>query len=278
MAIHQHKILRRIIIPLLKKLNPGKISIRHHYTKARIVLDAFNHKGYWYHGRNREVDTMELFRKLIQPGMTVIEVGGHIGYITNYFSHLVGQKGKVYVFEPGENNLPYIKENIQKLTNVELVQKAVSDTNGTARFYVEDLSGQNNSLLSDYGVREDVQKMAFVEEKIKVVEVETVTLDSFCADASIVPNFVKIDIEGAELLALNGMKSVLRDHAPMMMIEITENWDYVSGMLESLGYQLLNVKGSPINSQTHQNHHGNTFCLHSVKHRKFLSHLVALKA
>src|SRR5687768_9187669 len=164
MAIHQHKVLRRIIIPLLKKLNPGKISIRHHYTKGRIVLDAFNHKGYWYHGRNREVDTMELFRKLIQPGFTVIEVGGHIGYITNYFSHLVGPLGKVYVFEPGENNLPYIKENIQKLTNVVLVQKAVSDTNGIARFYVEDLSGQNNSLLSDYGVREDVQKMAFVEE------------------------------------------------------------------------------------------------------------------
>jgi FkbM family methyltransferase len=278
MAIHQQKILRRIIIPLLKKLNPGKISIRHHYTNGRIVLDAFNHKGYWYHGRKREIDTMELFRKLIQPGFTVVEVGGHIGYITNFFSFLAGEKGKVYVFEPGENNLPYIKENIEKLTNVTLIQKAVSDTNGTARFYVEDLSGQNNSLLSDYGVRDDVQKMAFVEEKIKVVEVETVTLDSFCAELSIVPDFVKIDIEGAELLALNGMQSVLRDHAPMMMIEITEHWERVSTMLEGLGYQLLNVKGRPINSQSHQNHHGNTFCLHTLKHEKYLASLTLTKA
>ncbi len=109
MKIYKNKIFRKGILPLLKFFNPGRVSIRHHYTGKKFSLDAFHHKGYWYHGKKREQATMELFGKLIKPNYTVIEIGGHIGYITNYFSHLV-PNGQVYVFEPGINNLPYLRK------------------------------------------------------------------------------------------------------------------------------------------------------------------------
>jgi predicted methyltransferase len=65
---------------------------------------SFKHYTYWYDGERREQTTMELFAKLINPGDVVVEVGGHIGYIAVYFSHLVGKQGRVVVFEPGPNN------------------------------------------------------------------------------------------------------------------------------------------------------------------------------
>jgi predicted methyltransferase len=115
-----------------------------------VLLNTYRHKGYWYYGRSREQETMEIFGKYIKKGDVVIEIGGHIGFITQYFSSLAGDNGKVIVFEPGSNNLPYIKSNTVNLSNVFLEEKAVADVCGKAVFYEDDITGQNNSLLSDY--------------------------------------------------------------------------------------------------------------------------------
>lgn len=267
MAIYKIKSLRRIAIPLLKFFNPGKIAIKHHYTGKKIWLDAFHHKGYWFHGKNRESGTMLLFKKLMKPDFKILEVGGHIGYITNYFSYLVPE-GVVYVFEPGINNLPYLKKNIENLGNVSLIQKAVSNENGKAKFYIENLTGQNNSLLSDYKNFKQNNKLAFIETNKKEIEVETITIDSFCQKFSIIPDFIKIDIEGAELLALQGMVSTLK-HKPLMMIEITENWELVFEKLFIAGYKLFNEKKQELKPENPFS--GNAFCIPVDKEKFFMA-------
>ena len=93
---------------------------------------------------------MLLFKKLINKGDTVIEVGGHIGFISLYFSKLVGKEGIVYVFEPGINNLPYLKNNVKEKHNIVLIEKGVGSSNARMPFYIENLSGQNNSFIKDY--------------------------------------------------------------------------------------------------------------------------------
>src|SRR5262249_24259088 len=105
--------LRKVAIAALRRFNPGDISIRHHYTCERIVLHSFKHKGYWYYGKRRESESMALFAQLVRPEDTVIEVGGHIGYLSLYFAQLVGQRGQLIVFEPGANNLPYARANLR---------------------------------------------------------------------------------------------------------------------------------------------------------------------
>lgn len=271
MGISSVKRLRRIFIPLLKKLNPGKISIKHHYTGNKFVLDAFVHKGYWYYGKKREVETMERFRDFITPGSTIVEVGGHIGYISVFFSYLAGDKGRVIVFEPGNNNLPYIKENVSKLKNVMLIEKAVSDSNGTAKFYTENLSGQNNSLKPGYG--KSVEKMSYVKKEETVIEVETITLDTYFANTNIKPDFIKIDIEGAEDMAINGMKGTMSTAMPMLMIEITKNRQEVFALLKRSGYALFSpTSNTPIDEVEH---YGNTFCLHTVRHKDLIAKLAA---
>lgn len=77
---------------------------------------------------------MKKFSELISSGDTVVEIGGHIGFISQYFSQLVGEEGKVIVFEPGSNNLQYIKKNILGKDNIYLEQMAISDRSGTAFF------------------------------------------------------------------------------------------------------------------------------------------------
>src|SRR6478735_1296610 len=105
------KFARRSLLPIFAKVNPGDITIKNHYTGDALHLHSFQHKGYWFYGRRREAATMKLFQRLIQPESVVAEVGGHIGYITQFFATLVGPRGRVYVFEPGPNNLPYLRAN-----------------------------------------------------------------------------------------------------------------------------------------------------------------------
>jgi FkbM family methyltransferase len=57
---------------------------------------------------------------LVKPRQSVVEVGAHIGYLTMFFSHLVGPGGRVYAFEPGTANLKYLRKNAAPCPNVKV--------------------------------------------------------------------------------------------------------------------------------------------------------------
>lgn len=214
---------------------------------------------------------MERFRTIIGESACVIEIGGHIGYITQFFAKLVTKNGMVVVFEPGENNLKYLKKNIQTLPQVTLVEMAVSNEDTVAQFYLDDLTGQNNSLLGEYEVLAANQSAAFVELTKNQVTVTTCKLDSFLRDSKHLPDFVKIDIEGAEVLALEGMTNTLRNLKPTIMVEITANHRAAADLLLAQGYELFSPDGKKIQNGELPN--GNTFALHPEKHKVILEKL-----
>ena len=189
--------MRKLAIKLLKRFNPGTIKIKHHLTKKPFYLDAFLHKGFWYYGKRREEDTIHLFSDIIPFCNFVIDIGANIGYFSQYFCHLMNDSKQLIVFEPTPKNLVYLKRNISCYQSIRLIEKAVSNKNGIANFYVDDLTGQNNSLLSDYKVYDEVLKNSGVSATKKVIEVETVTLDSFMEKEypGEHPDFIKIDID-----------------------------------------------------------------------------------
>lgn len=275
MKLYRNKKLRNIIIPLLKKLNLGNITIKHHYTGTKFKLDAFTHKGYWYHGKNREKVQMDIFNMIIKEGDTVFELGAHIGYISLYFSKLVGKNGKLYVFEPGANNLPYVRENISNSTfkNTTLVEKAVSDSNGTATFYLENITGQSNSLVKDYRVTKKIQTKSFVDLKKNEVQVETIRLDDFVQANHISRiDFIKIDIEGAEYMAIKGMTTILSQMKPTMMIEVTENHQALFDLLRENGYVFVDEFSKKVEER--EAFYGNLFCVHASR-QELISKLLA---
>ncbi|MGB6044702.1 MAG: FkbM family methyltransferase [Pirellulales bacterium] len=264
MSLVRNKLVRRVLLPIFARINPGDVRIRHHYTGDRFQLHSFRHKGYWFHGRQREGTTMERFAELIQAGDTVIEVGGHIGYITLYLSSLVGDGGSVHVFEPGPNNLPYLRRNIGGKANVHLMEKAVSDQDGELAFYLEDLTGQNNTLIKDYHVFESNSKFANWNNSYRQVCVDAVRLDDAVVDAVIQPDFIKIDVEGAEFLVLSGAEETLSRHRPMLMVEITNREEDVFRLIDNHGYLAFTPHGLPCEDVATAA--GNVFFLHPDNH------------
>lgn len=272
MKLHLVKFLRRPTLAIFSRLNPGDITIRHHWTGDPVRLHSYRHKGYWYHGRNREQWIMEMLGRLIQPGDTVVEVGGHIGYVALWLAKLVGP-GRVYVFEPGPNNLKYIEQNVRDKANVTLVPKGVGDVPARRTMFVERLTGLNNTFVEESPLlKANAAFDGFSADQLREsVPVELVRFDDYAAEHAVQADLIKIDVEGFEMEVLQGMQGVLSSQHPKMMIEVTRHPEQVWQILQSLGYVAFGEELRVIRSA--QELHGNVFCMHPRIHGQLLREL-----
>jgi FkbM family methyltransferase len=162
----------------------------------------------WY-----EAETVALCRTLVRPGMTVLDIGAHCGYYTRLFSNLVGPDGKVYAFEADPATYDYLARNIRlsRHQNVVIVPKAVADRRGTVEFFVMTGTGKH----SLYDTSRALGSFT-VKERISV---EATTIDDFLAEHGNPDiDFLKMDIEGAEPRALDGMTATLARLEDLSMV------------------------------------------------------------
>lgn len=152
-----------------------------------------------------ESGTVTLIKKLLKEGMTFVDLGAHRGYYTLLASKLVGEKGRVFAFEPAPENFALLARNVKGRRNVSLVQKAVSNKSGTAKFFLSPDDSVTHSLYK-------------VGDNRQWVEVEVTNLDEFFKDKDSNIDFVKMDIEGAEMNALEGMTKTIRENKNLGII------------------------------------------------------------
>lgn len=148
-----------------------------------------------------EAEKQAAVRRLVKPGMRVFDVGANAGFYTLAFSRLVGPSGQVWAFEPLPENLVNLRRHIElnDLRNVTVVDAAVFDMSGTARF----MTAPSNSvgrLVTQGGI-----------------EVKTVKLDDFCSNINS-PDLIKLDVEGAEGAVLAGAQKVLAQYSPTVLL------------------------------------------------------------
>ena len=158
-----------------------------------------------------EVATTRLFEKLLLPGMTILDVGANIGYYSLVAAKLVGGQGRVYAFEPDPRNCDVLRQNIELngYKTIEVVQCAVADKPGTIRLFLSAQGTDKNSIAPTSG---DVFKDS-------AIEVPTVTLDEFVRSKGRPKvDFIKMDIEGAELLAVRGMRELVRNSKNLKIV------------------------------------------------------------
>lgn len=154
-----------------------------------------------------EQETVALFKKIMKPGMTVIDVGAHIGYFTVLFSKLVGPTGRVISFEADPDNFDLLKKNTGALPNVTLINKALADRNGTIDFYKINNSTGCHSIIAPTTLNSTK------------TTVSAITLDAFLFDEHIDKiDIIKIDIEGAEPLAFGGMQKLFSTSQSLMIV------------------------------------------------------------
>jgi FkbM family methyltransferase len=237
--MRQPTLVRRVGLRIFSRINPGDVTITHHWTGDRLRLHSFRHKGYWYHGFRRERATMLSLARLLGRGDVVIEAGGHIGYLTLHCARLVGEAGAVHVFEPGPNNLPYLHANVDSIDNAVVVEEAVGNTPGMAQLFVEDLTGQNNTMLTDAGEYRRNSRSAGVDARTYSISVPVTTVDDYSTGNGITPTLLKIDVESFELEVLEGAKATLARCQPIVLVEIARREDEVLALMTSFGYALF---------------------------------------
>lgn len=166
-----------------------------------------------------EKATTDLFKKTVKNGDVVMDLGANIGYFSLLAARLTGPMGKVFSFEPEPKNYSYLKKNIElnDYDQVQAFQKAVSNRNGTTKLFICDYDTGHHTINKQDGIEAYSRGRKIKEQSISI---DTVTLDSFIQDKTNKVDVVKMDVEGAEVLAFNGMDNILRkNHSLKIFLE-----------------------------------------------------------
>ncbi len=153
-----------------------------------------------------EPETTQFFRSIITPGMTILDVGAHIGYFTRLFSACAGPTGRIYAIEADPGIQALLKHNIRTNANVTIVPVALSDRTGSIDFYESlDHTGFHSLIPSP--------------QRTNRITVQTTTLDTLVSDLHLKRiDLIKMDIEGAEPLALEGAVRLLQTNARLKIV------------------------------------------------------------
>lgn len=183
-----------------------------------------------------ETSVQEAMRRHLVTGGVFYDLGANIGFFSLLAARLVGEGGRVLAFEPSPDNAQAIRVNaaLNGLEGrIEVIAKAVGASNKTARLQVVD--DQSWSKLEDYGPHPTTER---------VLDIEVVSLDALVGDGLPPPTVVKLDVEEAEIAALEGMREVLRVHRPAVICELHDTHRDFAELMRSIGYRVVNLESA----------------------------------
>jgi len=193
-----------------------------------------------------EPQVADALERLVRPGWTCLDVGAHVGYFTLLLARLVGEQGKVLAFEAAPENARLLARNVRlnKLERRVMVENlAVADGPGELALYAARSGGSTEwTLDAAFAGREDL-----VPTPRQAVPVQAVALDDYFPAGARV-ELVKMDIEGGEARALPGMRRLLRDAQPIVLLEFHREvgWPAVQE-LRAHGYVFEELDGRRLN-------------------------------
>ncbi len=211
------------------------VTVNSHRMVAR-TLDRFLALWFWKYGIFGTAE-VGLLGRLCREGMSVLDLGANVGFHTLLFARSVGSGGHVWAFEPDPDNFATLCRNLElnAYGNVTAVQAAVGTSTGRGSLY-------RSPFYCDH-------RTYPTEEGQQGVQVTMVSVDEFLPPGQRV-DFVKMDIQGAEGMALQGMKKTLVSNPGVVIL--MEFWpeglrktgfppEMVLSELENLGFALYRI-------------------------------------
>jgi FkbM family methyltransferase len=209
----------------------------------------------WVPFRNLPIPPTEqpvkgLIEKIVQPGWACADVGANFGMMTEAMAAKAGSSGSIFAFEAHPLNATILRRRMEvkgfeKIVRIE--NKAVSD-------------GAEKSLRLFAGRRKSPNEWNIVGHDVTGkktsadIEIPAVSLDDYFKKEPL--KFVKIDVEGAEIKVLPGMRRILREQKPVIIVEFhnPEAWE-ARHELFSAGYKIFNLTGKEISPTSPADYH-----------------------
>lgn len=221
----------------------------------RLKLNLIDRLEFAYLLGKYDREILTRLSTIVRPGWTVWDCGIYLGFYTAFFARLVGQTGRVIAFEPDPRNTEKSKAAVKLngFQNVEFLPVAIGAPNGEVDFLISD---DTNSHLPGVWVgvtKTDYEFMRKTSHE-KSIRVQSWSLDQALVEKNVPrPDLIKIDIEGAELLALEYMQHITQQARPLIVLELhnplcdAAAWKFA----QKHGYSLQRVEdGTPIKSQS----------------------------
>lgn len=236
--------------------------------KRTVTLEAFNFNTY-------EREDSEMIYKLISPDSHIIDIGANIGWYTIHIASML-KNGTIHCFEPIPETFDKLNANISinGLRNIKANRIALSEKQQQLTFYYNPKQTGASSSQNITGNTEVVK-----------LELESITLDEYTSANNIGQiDFIKCDVEGAELFVFQGAQQALAKHKPVVFTEMLRKWSAQFGyhpndiisLFAALGYTAYYVEEGQfirIDTVTEDTAATNFFFLHSEKHHHIISEL-----
>ncbi len=182
---------------------------------ANFLLDLSDYQQ-WLLYFSDDHDSSLNFLSYIEPGFTILDIGGNIGQTALIAAQKTGESGKVISFEPYPETIERFEKNLElnkSIKNIKLEKFALGDEQSTITLFQDCVtnSGGNRVLHSS------------VENPAGVKQVAVTTLDLYSAGENLSRiDLIKIDVEGFEMNVLKGAEQTLLKFRPLLIVEVDE--------------------------------------------------------
>ena len=229
----------------------GRLS-KHTGFAARVNDDVFNldyEYGARYDREDRRAYEPTFYRPFVErirPGMTVFDIGAHIGLFALGAAQRVGAGGRVVAFEPAPQTVAILQRHVtynafNRIIDVQ--PSVVSDSTEPVSFFVYQVSMAASMSRRNVEDLNPEQRATPAAE----VRVPALTLDAFCRERALLPQIIKIDVEGAEYRVLLGARELLAKHDvtilceihPLQMANCGGDIDTFNALVDELGYHIV---------------------------------------
>lgn len=187
-------------------------------------------------------NTLQLFQNYNLTNPTILDVGSNYGFISLALQSNLTSQTSIFSFEPHPEIVKAYTRSILKndIKNIIIENVAVGNDNKQIEI---NLFGQTSNIL-DTG-----------NEVVKKVLINQIKLDDYLLDRNIVPNFIKIDVDGYELNVLKGLQDTINKYKPIIVVE-TNDSEEVLQFLKNCNYKLLDL-----NLKEFEGIPNNVFCI-----------------
>jgi FkbM family methyltransferase len=224
--------MKRIKLLLLKLLGEEKY----------LSFVAASYQRLFPTGRLGEVyQDVYFLKKFIRNGDTCIDIGAHLGYYTFELSRLVGNEGSVVAIEPVGKFVNVLKKLIasRKIKNIELLKTALGGEGKVVEIGIPIIDNQKRFGYAR--IREISQEMEYAETET----VPNAKGDELFASLKRI-DFIKCDVEGAEVAVFKSMPQVISRHRPILLLELGDKNSRVimKQLLSDCGYEVYHLRNN----------------------------------